>query len=195
MGEAFSRSRKRTHRSVSPPFREGLGVGNRGTMATISLEVRLTALEIEVAELKKRLASEKPQIAIPWWEQRFGAFAAARSTRRRRGLDASIVSRCARKGPCNPVLNARHSMPRILWLLALGSILDAVILSARAVPHERQHDLKHAREAPHHRKGLFTPRGDAVILAFINRRWHRKDLVHVQDGVLPDIPGSFFRHG
>jgi len=44
-------------------------------MPTISLEERVTALEAAVAEIKKRLASEKPPMAIPWWEQRFGAFA------------------------------------------------------------------------------------------------------------------------
>jgi hypothetical protein len=44
-------------------------------MATGSLEERVTALETELAQLKKQLAAEKPQGAIPWWEKIFGTFA------------------------------------------------------------------------------------------------------------------------
>ena len=44
-------------------------------MATISVEERLTALEQELAQLKQQLMREKPTTTVPWWEQRFGAFA------------------------------------------------------------------------------------------------------------------------
>ena len=43
-------------------------------MAVPSLEQRVAALEAEVARLKQRLEGERPQVAIPWWERRFGAF-------------------------------------------------------------------------------------------------------------------------
>jgi hypothetical protein len=39
-------------------------------MASVSLEERVATLEAEVARLKQRDA----QAAVPWWEQRFGAF-------------------------------------------------------------------------------------------------------------------------
>lgn len=44
-------------------------------MAALSLEDRMTALEAEVARLKKKLTEEKPQDVIPWWEKIFGSFA------------------------------------------------------------------------------------------------------------------------
>ena len=44
-------------------------------MATISVEERLTAVEKELAQIKQRLDADKPQTTLPWWEQRFGAFA------------------------------------------------------------------------------------------------------------------------
>jgi hypothetical protein len=44
-------------------------------MAVLTVEERLTTLETEVEQLKARLAAEKPPSAVPWWEQRFGAFA------------------------------------------------------------------------------------------------------------------------
>jgi hypothetical protein len=44
-------------------------------MAVVTVEERLTTLETEVAQLKARVAAEKPPSAIPWWQQRFGAFA------------------------------------------------------------------------------------------------------------------------
>ena len=44
-------------------------------MAGTSVEERLTTLEQEIAQLKKRLPTNEPQIKTPWWEQRFGAFA------------------------------------------------------------------------------------------------------------------------
>lgn len=44
-------------------------------MTTISVEERLTALEKELAELKQQLATDKSKPTLPWWEQRFGAFA------------------------------------------------------------------------------------------------------------------------
>jgi hypothetical protein len=44
-------------------------------MATGFLEERVTAIEAELAELKKRLTSEKSQGDLPWWEKIFGTFA------------------------------------------------------------------------------------------------------------------------
>jgi hypothetical protein len=44
-------------------------------MAGTSVEERLTTVEKELAQLKQRLETDKPQTTIPWWEQRFGAFA------------------------------------------------------------------------------------------------------------------------
>jgi hypothetical protein len=44
-------------------------------MATGSLEERVTAIEAELAQLKKQLAAEKPQAGVPWWEKIFGTFA------------------------------------------------------------------------------------------------------------------------
>jgi hypothetical protein len=41
----------------------------------MTVEERLAALEAEVAQIKKQLAAEKTPTAVPWWEQRFGAFA------------------------------------------------------------------------------------------------------------------------
>lgn len=43
-------------------------------MAGTSVEERLSTLEQELAQLKQLLEEEKPQ-TLPWWEQRFGAFA------------------------------------------------------------------------------------------------------------------------
>ena len=40
-----------------------------------SFEERLTALEDEVAQLKQRLTATNGVSIVPWWEQRFGAFA------------------------------------------------------------------------------------------------------------------------
>lgn len=44
-------------------------------MATITLEDRVTALEKELAQIKRRLEKEKSQSPLPWWEQIFGTFA------------------------------------------------------------------------------------------------------------------------
>ena len=44
-------------------------------MAAMTVEERLDALEAEVAELKAQLTREKSLNGLPWWEQRFGAFA------------------------------------------------------------------------------------------------------------------------
>lgn len=44
-------------------------------MAVSSLEERVAILETEVARLKERLTEEKPQAAVPWWEQIYGTFA------------------------------------------------------------------------------------------------------------------------
>jgi hypothetical protein len=44
-------------------------------MAALSLEERMAALEAEVAELKQQVAMAQPANGLPWWEQRFGAFA------------------------------------------------------------------------------------------------------------------------
>jgi hypothetical protein len=44
-------------------------------MATGSLEERVTAIEAELAQLKKQLAAEKPQGDLPWYEKIFGTFA------------------------------------------------------------------------------------------------------------------------
>ena len=43
-------------------------------MATTSVEERLATLETEVAELKKRIETENPPAALPWWEKIFGTF-------------------------------------------------------------------------------------------------------------------------
>lgn len=39
-----------------------------------SVEERLTAVEIELEELKQRLATEIGSKESPWWERHFGAF-------------------------------------------------------------------------------------------------------------------------
>ena len=44
-------------------------------MPAPSLEERLTAVENELAQIKRQLANNKPQTALPWWEQIFGTFA------------------------------------------------------------------------------------------------------------------------
>lgn len=44
-------------------------------MATMSLEERVGALESELADLKRQLRQDKVCSDVPWWEQRFGAFA------------------------------------------------------------------------------------------------------------------------
>jgi hypothetical protein len=44
-------------------------------MATHSLEERLTALEAEVAQLKRQLNQQKEESCVPWWERISGAFA------------------------------------------------------------------------------------------------------------------------
>jgi hypothetical protein len=43
-------------------------------MAVLSIEERMTALEAEVARLKRQMMAQSPQADIPWWERRFGAF-------------------------------------------------------------------------------------------------------------------------
>jgi hypothetical protein len=43
-------------------------------MATEQLETRVSALEVEIARLKKRLA-EKPPSRRPWWKEIAGGFA------------------------------------------------------------------------------------------------------------------------
>ena len=43
-------------------------------MATASIVERLDMLEAEVAEVKRKLSTERVGERIPWWEQRFGAF-------------------------------------------------------------------------------------------------------------------------
>ena len=48
-------------------------------MAGTSVEERLSAIEQELAQLKQQLAMEKPSTTVPWWEQRFGAFANSES--------------------------------------------------------------------------------------------------------------------
>jgi hypothetical protein len=44
-------------------------------MATGSLEQRVTAMEQELAQLKRQLHAETPPSSLPWWEQIFGTFA------------------------------------------------------------------------------------------------------------------------
>jgi hypothetical protein len=44
-------------------------------MATGTLEERVTAMEQELAQLKKQLQSDTPASSLPWWEQIFGTFA------------------------------------------------------------------------------------------------------------------------
>ena len=50
-------------------------VGRDEFMAEITLEERVKVLETELAEVKKQLANEHTPDRVPWWEQRFGAFA------------------------------------------------------------------------------------------------------------------------
>jgi hypothetical protein len=45
------------------------------TMATVSMEERVKALEDEMAELKQELASNQSSKPIPWWEKIYGTFA------------------------------------------------------------------------------------------------------------------------
>ena len=44
-------------------------------MATTSVEERLSTLETEVTQLKKRLETNPRSSALPWWEKIFGTFA------------------------------------------------------------------------------------------------------------------------
>lgn len=44
-------------------------------MAAGTVEERLTAVETELERLKQTLLPEPIVMKIPWWEQRFGAFA------------------------------------------------------------------------------------------------------------------------
>jgi hypothetical protein len=44
-------------------------------MATLTLEERLTAVEQELADIKRKIIICAPAGDQPWWEQRFGAFA------------------------------------------------------------------------------------------------------------------------
>jgi hypothetical protein len=44
-------------------------------MATLTVEERLTAVERELAEIKRKMIVCTPEGDTPWWEQRFGAFA------------------------------------------------------------------------------------------------------------------------
>lgn len=48
-------------------------VRERCDMAGISLEQRVATLEDEVAQLKQA-RGKAAEAAVPWWEQRFGAF-------------------------------------------------------------------------------------------------------------------------
>lgn len=43
-------------------------------MAGISLEERMTALEAEVAELRRKIGGGAQPTDAPWWQQRAGAF-------------------------------------------------------------------------------------------------------------------------
>ena len=44
-------------------------------MAAETLEQRVSAMEQELAQLKKQLQTETPSSSLPWWEQIFGTFA------------------------------------------------------------------------------------------------------------------------
>jgi hypothetical protein len=44
-------------------------------MSTGTLEQRVTAMEQELEQIKRRLQTETPPSALPWWEQIFGTFA------------------------------------------------------------------------------------------------------------------------
>ena len=44
-------------------------------MASPSLEERLASVEAELQRLKQQLEEQRPSGSVPWWEQRFGAFA------------------------------------------------------------------------------------------------------------------------
>jgi hypothetical protein len=44
-------------------------------MATATLRERVAAVEREVSQLKEQLAEDRRHKGVPWWEQRFGAFA------------------------------------------------------------------------------------------------------------------------
>lgn len=43
-------------------------------MSAASLEERVVALEVEMAELKRSVNGLEPAQDTPWWERRFGAF-------------------------------------------------------------------------------------------------------------------------
>src|SRR5690349_21037637 len=53
---------------------ESLVTGRQASMATLSLEERVAALEDEVAQLKTKMGKEQSSDALPWWERIFGAF-------------------------------------------------------------------------------------------------------------------------
>ena len=44
-------------------------------MASPSLQARVAALEAEMQRLKEQFTEKNPARNVPWWEQRFGAFA------------------------------------------------------------------------------------------------------------------------
>jgi hypothetical protein len=44
-------------------------------MATHTLDERLTAVEEELARVKRQLANNSPEPARPWWETQVGIFA------------------------------------------------------------------------------------------------------------------------
>ncbi len=82
-------------------------------MAVTSVEERLTTIEQELALLKQQLATDKPQTTMPWWEQRFGAFANSEgSWGSNSGLGVSIARRFARKTMRKrPDVSAEHGQP------------------------------------------------------------------------------------
>src|SRR4029450_5384787 len=50
-------------------------LGKEDTMASPSLEERMTALEAEVTRIKQTVAAQELQPPIPWWDRIFGTFA------------------------------------------------------------------------------------------------------------------------
>lgn len=77
-------------------------------MATTSVEERLATLETEVAELKKRLGTEKPPTAPPWWEKIFATFAGSEEY-----AEAMRLGREFRQSlrPKDVLLDTDHSTP------------------------------------------------------------------------------------
>ncbi len=66
-------------------------------MATETLETRMTAVERELAEIKRQLATDRASSSLPWREQIFGTFAGNEPHKEATSLGQVYRSRYTRK--------------------------------------------------------------------------------------------------